>query len=88
MTDAEMFVSILTYAGDPHTFRIGSIVATIGGFHSEENSFTVDYVNATFAGETIFTDTPYLYVDAPMQSDPLLTAHQMIAETIRHNGGL
>ena len=88
MTDAEIFTISLIQAGDPHTFRIGSVVATVSGFHCEQNSFTIEYVNATFAGETIFTDTPYLYVDAPMQNDPLLTAHQMIAETIRHNNGL
>jgi len=88
MTDAEIFTISLIQAGDPHTFRIGSVVATISGFHCEQNSFTIDYVNATIAGEPVFTDTPYLYVDAPMQSDPLLTAHKMIAETIRINGNI
>ena len=87
MTDAEIFVSALTYAGDPHIFRVGSVVATIGGFHYEENSFTVESVNATIAGEEVITDTPYLYVDAPIQSNPLLAAHKMIADTIRINKG-
>jgi len=88
MTDAETFTISLIQAGDPHTFRIGSVVATVSGFHCEQNSFTIEYVNATIAGEPVFTDTPYLYVNAPMQNDPLLTAHKMIVETIKVNNGV
>jgi hypothetical protein len=86
MTDAEALAAALLAAGDPHSFRDGSLLVTVGGFHAEGNVLTVERVEATFAGSPVTVDCPYLYVDAPVGADALAGAHTMIAGTVRHGG--
>jgi hypothetical protein len=87
MSAASEMVAALLAAGDPHTFRVGSVLATVGGFYANENVFTVERVEATFDGTPVIVDAPYLYVDAPVLDDPLASAHLHIADTIRTNMG-
>ena len=86
MTTAEMLALELLAAGDPHTFRDGSLLVTVGGFAANAETLTVNSVQATFLGEPVVIDAPYVFINAP--GGTLADAHEMIAETVRHNGGL
>ena len=86
MTAAQTLAAELLAAGDPHTFRDGSLLVTVGGFSADAQTLTVGSVQATFLGEPVATDDPYLFINAP--GGTLADAHEMIAETVRYNGGL
>jgi hypothetical protein len=88
MSAAQDMADALNAAGDPHTFRVGSVLATVGGFSANDNILIVEQVSATFAGDPVAVDPPYTFVNAPLIADALEQAHLMIADTVRTNGGI
>jgi hypothetical protein len=88
MSAAQDMADALNAAGDPHTFRVGSVLATVGGFSANNNILIVEQVSATFAGDPVAVDPPYTFVNVPAMPDPLATAHLIIADSVRYNGGV
>jgi hypothetical protein len=88
MSAAQDLADALLAAGDPHTFRYGSIVATVRGFSANGDVLRVEQVEATYVDEPVVVDLPYEFVNAPASANLLEFAHQMIVDSVRYNGGL
>jgi hypothetical protein len=66
-----------------HTFRIGKVLATVSGFSSEKNCFTVNNISASYDGVPITLDVPLNWVNFNSNDDPTDSAHELIADTVR-----
>jgi hypothetical protein len=76
-------VVAMNYLGSPHTFRNGSVVATVAGFDCYGTTFKIDYANATYLGEPVFLDCPLHWSGFNHNGDPVGAAHKLVSDLVR-----
>lgn len=74
----------------PHTYRDGSVTATLHGVRADEKMLTVVSLDAEFEGQPVQLNTPLHYVNPPSrvsaddESGNLLSVvERLVADTIR-----
>jgi hypothetical protein len=81
--DAAEMSAALTAQGSPHTFRDGSVVATVEGFNVDGATFQVVSATATYLDRPIPLDCPLNWTGFSHDNDPLGAAHRLIANLVR-----